>query len=256
MKEQSTLTEDITIKVDLKMSEANMIIEALSARKFRFEELIKSIIDQGNPQLPVASRAGKFEAPTEEEFPIGLSEEVDEAILALFSEEYFKDKSKFSFDTSKPGHFIVVANGIDRETAEGLIAKVDKFVNGLNLDCVVNAQEVGTVAFVFSFKKEATDGSKVLHVSKEDVVDNASLTGEESYKGISPEFDKTVEEYFEKNNFKCTVDVIPSPGVLNLKFSRQLKRAEIQNIADDLTEGSGLKLTYSVSGGKTNAELK
>lgn len=255
MKEQSTLTEDITIKVDLKMSEANMIIEALSARKFQFEALIQSIVNQGNPQLPVASRAGKFEAPTEEEFPIGLSEEVDEAILALFSEEYFKDKDKFTFDSSKPGHFIVVATGIDKATAEGLIAKVDKFVNGLNLECIVNAQEVGTVAFVFSFKKEATSGSEVLHVSKEEVVDNASLTGEE-YKGISPEFDKHVEEYFEKNNFKCTVDVIPSPGVLNLKFSRQLKRAEIQNISDDLTEGSGLKLTYSVSGGKTNAELK
>lgn len=168
MKQQELQGQDLTIKVDLKMSEANMIIEALSHRKFAFEALINTIVDQGNKQLPKPARAGNFRTDDDDkpdaDFPVGLSEEVDDAILSLFSEEWHKDRSKFQFDTTKPGHFIAIAQ-VDEPTAKKLIASVEKFVDGLNLNCVVNCETEGTVAFVFSWKPGAFPaGSEALHV--------------------------------------------------------------------------------------------
>jgi len=128
------------------MSEANFILSALSGVKFRADSLMQKVVAQGNSQLdrPVADANN---------LPVGISEEIDDKILEVFTPIWSKDQNAVQFDFSKKGNLIAVVN-----VGGDLIAQLKQDsqaiadANGLILS--VNEELEGGVVFVFSAPQE------------------------------------------------------------------------------------------------------
>ena len=88
--------EDQEITVKLKMSEANFILSALSGVKFRADSLMHAIVSQGDSQL-------QRPAMDDANLPVGISTEIDDAILEVFTPAWQKDQNSMQFDFSKKG---------------------------------------------------------------------------------------------------------------------------------------------------------
>lgn len=132
---------DREITVTMKMSEANFIISALAGVKFRADDLINKIVEQGNPQLPKPNS----------ELPVGISEEVDDKILALFSEEWNQKENNLEFDFSKPGHVVAVCK-FDGAKADKLLQRIaqSEIADSEDLQLTVNREIEGSTVIVFS----------------------------------------------------------------------------------------------------------
>lgn len=149
---QGIREEDRVISLELKMSEANFIISALAGVKFRADALMNKIVDQGNPQLPkpTPSKTATAPAAPDVDLPVGISEEVDDAILAVFDPEWKEDQHQIEFDFSRPGH-VVVAMKFAGEKADAVVERAEKFVSGLNLQLNVNREIEGATVLLFSW---------------------------------------------------------------------------------------------------------
>lgn len=161
--------KDLEITVTMKMSEANFIISALAGVKFRADNLINKLVEQGNPQLPKPNT----------DLPVGISEIVDDKILALFSEEWNQKENNLEFDFSKPGHVIAVCK-FDGKKADTLIQRIidSKIGEEEELEITVNREVEGSTVIVFSSKKVLTDADAQADLDGSPRPDNPSKDAE------------------------------------------------------------------------------
>jgi hypothetical protein len=124
--------QDLTIKFEMKMSEAQFIVDSLSHFKFKCDTLIENIVGQVNPHLPKPETAN--DEPNAD-LPIGISEEIDDKILALFSDEWNDKDDNLDFDFSRTGHVVATCKFGD-EKATALIKKIE--ASGIADELIVN----------------------------------------------------------------------------------------------------------------------
>ena len=143
--------KDLNIKFEMKMSEAQFIVDALAGVKFKCDNLIEKLVGQVNPQLPKVNENGDDVA---EELPVGISEEVDDKILALFSEEWNKGDNNIEFDFSQKGHVVAICKFSGKQ-ANALIKKIKASEVANDLTINVNQEQKGVTVFLFSETKKA-----------------------------------------------------------------------------------------------------
>lgn len=141
--------KDLNINFEMKMSEAQFIVDALAGVKFKADNLIEKLINQVNPHLPKVNENGD---DVNEDLPVGISEEMDDRILALFSEEWNKSDNNIDFDFSRKGHVIAICK-FGGKQATALIKKIEASGIANELIVTVNREQKGVTAIVFSEDK-------------------------------------------------------------------------------------------------------
>lgn len=140
--------QDHEITLTLKMSETNVLIDALAARKFATDRLMNHIIDQGNSQLsnPVAgwkarkemsgaAEGTELDNPLEHENELGIDDQFEEDVFRIFGTDA---ATKYSWGYG----LIQIESESITESQVSEICQVIKD-NGMNI-AVKHSSEAGT----------------------------------------------------------------------------------------------------------------